>query len=727
MLGVLILCANPYWITIALSYNLEMGHMAALLGIMGVLIFREYENSTSKAVILGLVCGVAMLSKAVIAVHLALPWLVAAVISFLGKEPKPRKKLNAGLFYFIMIIIPALWYGPILHKVAAELAFDMHSLAQKNLHPWWFHLHSMIFQYGAIPFFVIAFVSIFFIRKSAFQSKSILLLAGAVSALLFFSMIGTKWEWFGLGPFALLLVFILTLLDGVSGVAKKIAVPILIFIYSFLALAMWVPALKTSMKIVSAGSAKPPSIIEIKSHKSEAVAADIITRTISGKEFGGTVVADLSLSLRFTTIEKLVCLKNNYFSLIRGLNRSLDKVAARLPRSRFLITMERRNAKGPSVDALFINIDGERKRSETFLLGDAFEKYGSRFKEISRSDLQGMDIVIYESSLPLRRWEKNLTASSFVEYYNMADASRFDQFYRRTLRIFYDGDVQRALFRYSLMLEWNPEQTACAKGMADCIRIIGPPKEEGRVLLSLLEKYPDLPGDSVKWISRLHYLESTNKVSGFFVKAADNLLEKLDPKSSTRQVALIKLLDLLLKTGAGEKAMTTFLSEYDSISTDSKDKLLWEFSGMALKGGINPESKSTLLEMIESSSSLTADQKSLAKLWTAVPGKEESIIEMLPTIPYTDGEKAGQIADFVVKACAGLRNRGKSLEAIKILDAQLHLMKICPVCMDTLRLEKGKALFDLGRKEEGVKTLNQISFDDDLKDIARTLIRFSKD
>jgi len=722
--GVLLLQANPIWILVSISYFLEIGQLAALMIIMSILISRHYESSPPVAISLGVVLGIAVLSKAVIGIHILLPFVIAMTGSFFGKDKRAEKRIRSMIFFLFALLVPLLWYGPMLGKISRELIFDMSTYAQQADHPWWFYFKVMVFDFAAIPFFLLCLFGLFFIKKEDLSCRILIPFSGGVTALIFFSLMGTKWPWFSLASYILLVISLLALLDRVKKPIRKIISILLIAVYSFLAIGIWFPQVTPYLKAVSLGSSNRPDFLDKRSYKKEMAAADNIYDTIKDNELGGIGIVDFSRSFRFSDIEKMICLKSNYFALIRGLNRSMEKVAASLPETRHLVAVERKGGKGLSFDALFISKEIERNRTHELITREALRNHGHLFEEISRMAFDGVYLVIYKNRSPISSWEKRLSANDFTELYNIMDPGRFPQFYKRTLNIFYRGDIDRAMFRYQRMLAIHPDQIEAAKGAALCIRTKGHRAKEGELLFKLLEMFPDHSDASIGWINRLYYLSGYQEVKSTCLKTMEMLLQKLEPGNRTRSFVLDRLIEFHLKEESWERAFNTFLAEFKKLEEKDKSKLLLTFSKLILTSKLPTEYKEIFLGLLEDDPLISEKQKGKGKRW--VYDNQFNPDDFTSTEPFREIPDARLFTKHILKTSHSLRNKGQRKIAVKIIDSQIERMKICPVCIDELLLEKGRILLDLGEKEEAFSALLKISSDNDLKRIGKSLIRYNR-
>mgnify|MGYP000851004273 CR=1 FL=1 len=107
--ALLIVCACPWWMTVALSYNLESAQLAATAFLWWLLLSGRYRRSPWTAPLWGLAAGLALLSKTVIFIQVLLPILVVLIVNFYRDRHEKRKLLAGVSFLAALGVVAGYW------------------------------------------------------------------------------------------------------------------------------------------------------------------------------------------------------------------------------------------------------------------------------------------------------------------------------------------------------------------------------------------------------------------------------------------------------------------------------------------------------------------------------------------------------------------------------------------------------------------------------------------
>lgn len=254
LLTVVLFTANPVWLESALSYNLETILLLGTAAFMALLFSLPPQRNAPWALVAGALGGLMLLTKTVILI----PLLPAALGYFArtlrrGKSGALKSRGNPLLFLLPALLIALWWYPPQSSQWQNFISTDLANPADSGESPF-YYLYTLLFDFISLPLLIAALVALISGRENAKRflddRRTLALLLGAFFGLLFFSLIGTKHEWYLLPPYLLLALPALRLIGYATKSVRRALVIALFVIYGGMTLyfAAWEMPRETSTR-----------------------------------------------------------------------------------------------------------------------------------------------------------------------------------------------------------------------------------------------------------------------------------------------------------------------------------------------------------------------------------------------------------------------------------------------------------------------------------------------
>ncbi len=234
LLAVTLFTANPVWIEAALSYNLETILLAATAAFFALMFAMPVRRGLPWAPLLGCVGAILLLSKTVI-----LAPLLPAAFGFLLWNLRRNERTKGQWRGTILFLLPSLlmivwWFLPQASQWRNFLSSDLAASAGIE-NPPLLYTRTLFIDYLYAPLLVAALIA--WRRrdesgKSVFADGRLVALAlGAVAGIVFFSLIGTRREWYLLTSYLLLALPSLAAMKNAALSCRRALVVILFVIY----------------------------------------------------------------------------------------------------------------------------------------------------------------------------------------------------------------------------------------------------------------------------------------------------------------------------------------------------------------------------------------------------------------------------------------------------------------------------------------------------------------
>jgi len=234
LLAVALFTANPVWIEAALSYNLETILLAAAAAFFALLFAAPVRRGLPWAPLLGCVGALLLLSKTVMLVPL-LPAALGFVWWNLRRDERAKGQWRGTLLFLLPgLLMIAWWYLPQTGQWRDFLSSDLAASAGADNSPL-FYARTLFIDYLYAPLLIAALIARRFrdeASKRVFADGRLVALAlGAVAGLGFFSLIGTKHEWYLLSPYLLLALPTLAAIKDAAAPWRRALVVTLFVLY----------------------------------------------------------------------------------------------------------------------------------------------------------------------------------------------------------------------------------------------------------------------------------------------------------------------------------------------------------------------------------------------------------------------------------------------------------------------------------------------------------------
>lgn len=261
LLAVIIMTANPVWLHVAMSYNLEMIAHAGLAAFMAIVLREPQKKGPWAALLLGVICGLLMLTKTVILIFALTAILALFIRQFLRHEFTPATFGNFLLYLIGFFIIVGAWHFPQLRLMIDYLVQDVYQPVTQTSDVKYYYLRVLFGEYAIAPLLIFFSVAAFFghsrLKFSTDFPRIAVPLAAMVIGFLFFALLSTQRSWYLLPCYMMLLLVVLTLLDQALGKFRQVNVLILLTVYSAIALLNWHPATAPVSRALSLYSHRP--------------------------------------------------------------------------------------------------------------------------------------------------------------------------------------------------------------------------------------------------------------------------------------------------------------------------------------------------------------------------------------------------------------------------------------------------------------------------------------
>ena len=741
LVGLVVVCADPYWITVSIAYNLELGQLVCVTLVFWVLFSRAYEKGPLHGGALGLLCGLAMLSKAMTPVHVVLPVMLVVGPGLVRTRHNRQAFWGSLAFAVTMTVVAVAWYLPILHHLPGTFIASRQLHIQDVQTPWY---KSLIVESAGLPIVILFLLTLPFVRWKEVPAQAYLPLAGAGVSMLVLALVLNDWAWFALTTYALLVIFLVAALDKLRPSIRSAALTLLLCWYGALALLSWFQSTAPVADLLAAGAPRPiglPAPVDLP--QTERTIADQILKQVAGPHLETPVVLDLTGREWFRHVEKLVCMRQPSFALVRGLQSTPEAAIAVLPRARYLICLEKPGAVKLDFSALAVHPDLLSAPGKLAIIDSALDEQAQWFKEISRIAVKDVELAIYEHRRLPKKWPGKPEPIHYLEYYQLADPTRHDCFLKATQKMLYAGQVDRALDRYHRLLlqmwetdpdlppgwelasmtQWDPSlYTQALEGMATAYRASGRPLPEARMLARLLTGHTHPRYLREKWLARLATLEKEGEVDGLFVPTALSVLTLMDHNDLGHAQVTFQVLRHYSRERQMDAASAMLDRQLDLLPINTHSSFLWALC-TSTRRVFDPRLAALVYAKALAVPALPAPRQAQIRLWQAkdLATGDSPDPGILPSGPFQTESQAQAATQAWLSASVSMRHADRADQALTFLKGRSEQVDQCKRCRDELLLETARALIDLGRTDEAIDALDRIRSDRDLRRIAKAL------
>ncbi len=759
LMALMIVCACPCWMTVALSYNLESAQLAATAFLWWLLLSGRYRRPAWAAPLWGLAAGLALLSKTVIFVQVLLPILVVLIINFY-RDRQEKRNLLAGLSFLAAFgVVAGFWYGPIIEKLPHELAINLVDPGASLAHPWYFHLRLLLLDYAALPALLTVLIAAPLAQWKEMPKRALLPLLGAVPALLFFSQLDIKWEWYALGAFALAVLSAAAVLDRLPPKIRNFVLPLLLGWYTLLALIPWFPNGDGFARLMALGSSDTVYLMEKRTYDNEAFFAEQLRRTVGAADLGDVAVVDVTnrdwlgvvemhLTLHCDTVwrhpylasyrlwERLYPQEERFFldaeryPMRGGLRRPIAALVDDLPRSRFVVTLEKFDSPISAFDTLAVGGLFKEQPASFAPLQPVLADLSPRLVERLRLPLEDLTLVIRENPSVAALRAPEPPPIDLIAYLQLIDPTRHARYLEQTEQLMYAGRITPAVerFRFYLDMEWTPKLMYAWEGnytkamldFARCLRLIAPPAQEAAELIARLTEFPKTPNLYSQLLPRLMELTTVESNDDQFLAATAAILAQLPPEDYARRVVVGQRLLFYLARN-DEAAGVAFLQRESAAVPPAPQAALLTYLADKLASALTGEIAREVYRQALAQPLIDETAKQKIRLLLAATGEKETLSQNLPRGPFADDEQALLAARLTTKASVDLRRAGRTADALALIESYAPDFSACAPCADELRLEKIRCLLALQQSDSAREAFKEMR-DDQLRSIALELL-----
>lgn len=725
LLGVLVILATPQWRVVATSYNLEIALLVGLAGWMWLLLARPYERNIFRAAACGLAAGLLLLTKAVVLVHLAPAAIIVAALFLYRHRHQQARLLYPVVFAAPVLLIALAWYAALLTKIPGELQQDIHILAVQQLAPWWYYLTLLPAAYGAAPFWLAVLPCALFVDRRKLPAAAWIPLGAAISGLTFFTLMGTKREWYALGVHLLLVMAALAVIEHTRPRLRRAVVPLAAALYAALALLPWLPHTQAMAKYLSLGSARPAKLVSGAVSPNEEKIAAVVLERVQPFSLAGHLILDLSAKHKDWHIEQLVLLRRPYLTLLPDLNPAADLIPEMIPQARYLYVVEEDTPDSSPLAALHRGGESALDLHHAFAVQKTLARYPDRFRRIDRRPLaHGLTLAVYRNCMPLNPWELTVSLDEFTRWAAIQSPGLRAAFMRRTRRLANRGCCDEALARDRAVLAFDPDNIEARLGALACWPLLFSPEEEKRAIAEYLQAGPLQPPITLKMVERLSQLAERENERKSFSAALQTVLIRLSPSDPDRESVLMHLLAALLREGRNEQAWRLIELELES------DKPPGEMHLLNMLNVLESFDAQSLIILLRGK--LAANPATPVE-WTNLVNTfcletysaEDEPDEAAFVAALSDPATRRKATDTLIKFSARWRRRGDTDRALRLIEANLPRIGDCRPCREDVRLELARIYIEAGRTEEAKKILWRLRLfakDRDLALLAKNLL-----
>jgi hypothetical protein len=715
LLGLLVVLACPHWPAAATAFNLEAPVAAATVFVAWAVVSERAERGWTGAAVLGAACGALLLTKTVILPIAMLPLIWAGGRAWARRRAGWRTWAKPALFLALALTPAAVWFLPAATRAWTVMTSDVYGLRSVLPRPWWWYAQQFVTGYGGLPMLLgFLFVAPSIRWRSTPPAVAPIALGAAVS-FAFFSSIATKRAFYPLPSYVLLMAALTAAMARAEHRLAGLLRRALLAVFAAAAMLIWLPKTGAAVALLSLGTAAPHEGERRDDFRVQAEIASELERLAAGREMGLASCLNLTGLVPLNHVETILALDRPPFALVNGLFLPLKDTLRRLPRSSFLLMVEKRQGPYFTLDSLMVQGPGGLTRAGALDLRETLDRQRRRWREVSRLHFPGFTVGFYENATNLRLLPPAATPEIYLDYLSVDDLPRLLAACRRNLRA---GNYRAALHQYRLAHQFHPEAPEGYLGLIETLPHVVGPADEAAELAALAQETPLPPPVYQGIIQRLRQLEAAGEPTAQFAASAERLLARLDANDPGRSGVVGQLFDYLAETHADAAALALADREAGPLPPDRRVEQLWDLAESARARG-RGELAAQLYQRALRESDLPRT-RSLAQLRLAALQPDGASWPDLDNV--ADAAQAREATRLLFGLSGALRSERKFAEALALASASRTWLSLCPVCGEELRLEQARTLLQGGAYEEAERLLRTIRLDPDLRRIAQDLL-----
>ena len=723
LLAVLLVMANPTWVKVAMSFNLEMTLLAALAIIMCLLLGRWTDRGWLTTMAVGLLAGVLLFSKAVALVHVA-PMLAAFLwIEYRDNENK-QAMWRALVFTAICLLLAAAWYAPQSLKINEEMVADIGSLSQPNTMPWWYYSSILFGGYAFWPFFLAVAAAVFGLRRRELPRQTVVPAVGALGGLLFFSAIGTKREWYVLGAYLLLLLAMLPVLDHARQSVRKIAVPILLVVYAILAVAPWIKPLHPLMKVAAPVIDPLPRVQDFRPSRQEHTMAQKLMQVENAHGLGGFEIILPAVPVYHYRIQILLYLADGRFAFLSKMRNEIANISYRLLNARYLMLVQ--PVEGATAQTITALDNADQYTVEMMHMLLWFGRLRDRFEEIERASLNAdYDFLILQNREYKPSWSGQPSYQNLIDLHQVRHYQGHQRFLERAYDHCRAGRFDRADQLFDLFFRHDPQNQTAMLLYINCLMLQNNPPSEAKKLVDLLTTMQRSPPVIDRIVRRLYELERNEQVPGVFDDAAEHLLSDLPLGHPSRENIFRLLISQYIHRQRDDRALALVDRELAKLSPEQQPLKVMQVIRLAAQ---NRRDELT-----------TAWHRRLSANPATAPALQAEADALLLHEQIADGRvdwdllqralatesTALSATSAIIEQSMRLRHEGRLDQALQLVSRAGTMVQTCAPCRRRVDLERARILAEQGDVEQARSLLKQLrreTDDSELVDVIRQLL-----
>jgi hypothetical protein len=718
---VLALLANPVWFKIAVSGNLEMGLVAATGLACWLLLDPRFEKTATRSLFSGAVLGLCLLTKAVAFVVVA-PMLAVHVLLACGADERLRPLLARRLWRLLgCSVVAAVWYLPQLRKFGGEFAVDLRGFTPEKAPLWWYYLKTVSFGFNLAPFAVGLALALRQPARRSFSPANLAPFFAGLLGLAFYSLIGTKRDWYIFPAVAMLLISALPTAPDAFRPRGRVAVRMLFFYYAVAATLLWTPPGGPLFRVLAPATDPPTWGLADRPGDEEAAAtAHILAAT---RRFGlGTleIVAPrelISPKQVWTTLE----VADARFAYLRSWAEPAptDRIEAMMADAQYYVVVQRRVAGvAEAVKTPYYDVHAVLRHA-VFLENRAHFALIDRFPYNDDYEFQ-----MYRNTERAVAWEADANFAALLDIYESRHHYGNQRYLQRARRACFAGRREEAEPRYRSFFRHHQPFEAAFVSYLSCLADFDDRLAETADLSWLLRR-PDLSdSETDRTLSRLFALATQGAPRETIDGIIRSFIAESPAGGATRLAATRWYFAFLLDGGAATDAEKLTLAESEYWPPETRAATLVRFGEQAELRGERPLAATLFRAALAGASAGGADALiAEAHLAAALPATDgAAAFPAAGAIPQRDA--ALSMTQSLLQRSARLRQAGDAAQAEKLVRDHLASSDGCRECRDLTLLELARALIASGKSAEAKTTLQRLrsdTADQEIADIARLL------
>ncbi len=463
--AVLLLLGQPTWFTVATSFNLEMGLVASTACACWLLVDTRFHATALRAALAGLAIGLCLLSKA-IAWTMIGPMLVVFIWRAFSADGGSTLRVVRRLTLAVAALLTSsLWYFPQWRKVAEELAGDIGTLAQSRPRPWWTYLALLAFGANLLPFLIAVIASARRrCEKNAFVD-GLIPVAGSAGGFLFFSVLGTKRDWYIFPAVLLLILAGLPFLSTLRREAPRVFGALAAFSV-FASLISWLPIARPVAHWLSPAAQLPASVGDSRLNRFERIVVDKVLALQRDEGPGVYELISPNYPITAAKVNIALYLADPRLVFLRGvfIPYSVGTTRALLRDTQFVIVVRRWAANDRTIDMANDDFDPPVRQCAG-VVNTAPDDFILLEKQRLSPEYE---MAVYRDRKFLAGWDGSPKFGDLLNVYETRHYFGHLRYLFRAQAVCFRGDYDQAVRMFTMFQRYEPDNRTGKEFFARC-------------------------------------------------------------------------------------------------------------------------------------------------------------------------------------------------------------------------------------------------------------------